>query len=245
MTRIAAALALLSLLAGVARAEPPDVAARQKVQRASELLEQGNATEALVLLQEAYALVPDPSHLYNLSVAYQAAGRDGEAVEGFERFLADARDVAPTSLEDARTQVERLRPRLVAIDVHCEESGATIRLDGRDRAVTPAARPLWTAPGAHRLTVEKPGFVTFEAPVSAAAGERVNVRADLVAHLVAPTAAPSPATPLEIATPAPRPRLTRRPWFWAAVGTAVLAGVATALIIARSGPSSPTCPSEI
>jgi Flp pilus assembly protein TadD len=71
-------------------------------------IESGDSARAIADLERAATLAPDASEIQNhLGIAYQAAGRDSQAADAFERALElDCDNTA------ARTNLDRLRLRL-------------------------------------------------------------------------------------------------------------------------------------
>jgi len=90
-TRLLAILALCLLVLTVAP-RPAAADARDDARRAfktgMELIEQGAHADGALLLQKAYDLLPHPSVLYNIGLAWADAGRFDKAVDAFEAYLA-------------------------------------------------------------------------------------------------------------------------------------------------------------
>ena len=82
--RVAAALALATLpLAACASWE-----ATRAFQRGTAALERGDATAAVGALERAAVLEPRASAVHNhLGIAYEAAGREGEALRAYQRAV--------------------------------------------------------------------------------------------------------------------------------------------------------------
>jgi tetratricopeptide (TPR) repeat protein len=99
-------LALLLGGAGPASAQAADPAARVQalVDDARVAYEEDRHEDAVALLDEAYALYPEPALLINRGRALEAMGRCEEAREGYRRALAqpgDHREAASAALEGA------------------------------------------------------------------------------------------------------------------------------------------------
>jgi Flp pilus assembly protein TadD len=76
--------------------------------RGTAALEAGRTESAVADLERAAELVPEASEVQNhLGIAYQAAGRDAEAVRAFERAVALDCDNAA-----AQINLERIRLRI-------------------------------------------------------------------------------------------------------------------------------------
>src|SRR5947208_15700174 len=102
--------ALIVFLALAAEAATPGATAADK-QKATGLLREGNAlykkgdyTGALEKFQDAYSAVPSPKLLFNIGQAERDLGRTVDAIQAFEKFLADAPDASPKTIAEARGQ---------------------------------------------------------------------------------------------------------------------------------------------
>ena len=67
----------------------------------------GRFSQAASLLEEAYAIWPDPVLVYNLGRAYEGAGRLDEARDAYVRYLASG---AADDAEDVRARLAALEP---------------------------------------------------------------------------------------------------------------------------------------
>src|SRR5262249_37334615 len=141
------------------------------------LADKGQHDKALALFKEAYDLLQEPGYLYNIGIEYQALGRDVDAYDAFERFLKDVQKIPPEFIADANQQQRELRKRLGELEVRCTQEGARIFVDDRDSAQTPTDAPIRVSAGAHRLSVRKDGFETFQASINVAGGAKVKVEA--------------------------------------------------------------------
>jgi hypothetical protein len=233
---------LLLAAAGAQAQEDPKAAAQKKMAEGAQLMEQGQPAEALRLFRDAFKLVPNPRYQYNIGVACQAAGRDAEALEAFQGFLANAQGVRREYADDARKQIELLRARVASVSVSSKQSGAGVLVDGRDVGSTPLAHPLVLEPGEHRFLVRKLEFEPFEHVVTLRPGDQVTVTVEL-------RPIPRPVAPavVTINNPAPAPEMRseetpvfKRWWFWTAVGAAVVTGVVVAVAVGSS-PKGPRC----
>lgn len=233
-------------LAGPARAqEDPKVAAAKRMQEGAQLMEQGQPGEALRLFRQAFRLFPNPRWQYNIGVACQAIGREAEALEAFESFLANAQGVGREYTDDARKQVENLRGRVATVTVAAKQEGAEVLVDGRDVGRTPLPRPLLLDQGERRFIVRKEKFESFERLVSLRPGEAATVEVDLKPVRALPGVPPPPPVVRVEMPPPPPPEpesapLHRRWWFWTAVGAVVVTGVVVAISVS-GGSGGPAC----
>jgi PEGA domain len=239
-----AGVAALVAVAGTARGqEDARTTAQKKMAQGNQLMEQGQPAEALRLFRDAYKLVPNPRYQYNIAVACQATGRDAEALEAFQFFLAKAEGVAQGYTDDAKKQIEVLRGRVAQVTVSAKQSGAGVLVDGRDVGNTPLPQALVLDPGEHRFLVRKLEFEPFEHVVNLRPGDQVTVTVEL-------RPIPRPVAPavVTITTPTPPPpaaeersQFYKRWWFWTAVGAVVVTGVIVG-VAASSRPGGPKCP---
>jgi hypothetical protein len=102
------------------------------------------------------------------------------------------------------------------VRVAADRDHAIVRIDGSDVGMAPigVSRP----PGAYRLTVEKPGFVTYESKLSLRPGQDLKLDAKLVPETVP---------------------VTKKWWFWT-LAAVIAAGVGvTTYFIVRPEPTRP------
>ena len=159
----------------------------------------GRSAEALRLFREAYDLHQNPGYLYNMGIAHQALGEDVQALAMFERFLQDARNVAPEFIADAVAQSREIKRRVAVVEVSCSQEGAQVTLDGQEIGRTPL-RSLHTRGGSHLIEVSKPGFVTFQRGFTAQPGGQVVIEA-----VMRPVPAPRSTVEMEPAVRLPPP----------------------------------------
>jgi tetratricopeptide (TPR) repeat protein len=117
--RSAACVLLLVALAAAATPVAADPAADK--QRALELFKESNTAykageleKAADLLRQAYALYPEPILLYNLARTLEGMGSTQEAIEQYEKYLAEAPDVRDRGAIERR--IATMREQLAARD---------------------------------------------------------------------------------------------------------------------------------
>jgi tetratricopeptide (TPR) repeat protein len=115
-------------------------AARELAQRATEAFKAERYDEAQDLFHRAYDLVPAPTLALREGRALEKLGRLVEAVEAYVRAVrtevaADAPKAFHQALEDARDELEALRPRLPQLTIVVEgaapDDPVTLTLDGK------------------------------------------------------------------------------------------------------------------
>ena len=99
----------------VEKKEDAREAARSRLVEGVELLRQKQFAQALTKFDDAYALVPSPNIFYDRGLAYQGLGRDADALEAFDAFLAQADHAPPGTREKATRERDALRGRVAAL----------------------------------------------------------------------------------------------------------------------------------
>lgn len=232
----------IALVLGVtpAAAQTPAAreAARTKLREGSRQLREGDYADALKSFQEGYRIVPSPKIFFNFALAYQGLARYSDALEAFQRFVAEAADAAPDNLAQAREQIEELKRKVGFLSVRCERAGADILVDGHARAKVPQQSPLAVDPGVHQLVVELAGRTRAQS-FTAEAGKPITVNVDLPEpRLAAPAPPPGERGIVGVSTAGPRTEgedvpYFRRGWFWVAAGVVVAGAVTAGLLLGR------------
>ena len=236
-----AGLCLALVLGGapaLAQAPAAREAARLKLREGSRQLREGDYADALRSFQEGYRIVPSPKIFFNFALAYQGLARYADALEAFERFVAQATDAAPDNLAQAREQIAELKSKVGFLSVTCQQAGADILVDGHARAKVPQKTPLAVDPGLHQLVVELGGRSRARS-FTAEAGKPIAVTVDLSEPKLAVSAPTSgdrgivgvrDVPPRTDAEPVP---YYQRGWFWVAAGVVVAGAVTAGLLLGR------------
>ena len=115
MLRISYVFAGVVAVSGVARAEPDRRAQALKLFGDSDsAYKTGHFEQAADLLRRAYALYPEPLLLYNLGRALEGLGDAKGAVEQYERYLAEGKDIADRGAIERR--IDTLKTQLARAD---------------------------------------------------------------------------------------------------------------------------------
>lgn len=170
-------VAIASLIAPSVRAQSDDAKKQAQALQVEgvRLLQKGDNRAALAKFNEAFALVQSPKIMFNMGKAYRALGNDVEALRAFDTFLDEAPYAPKASRADAEREVQALRPKLSYIEVETEDTGSTVRIDGREMGKAPLVRPVVVAPGAHEVKVDKTGMVAETRSVAPIAGQKLRV----------------------------------------------------------------------
>ena len=179
--RVALVVVGLGTLIAPALAQKPDsrTAARELLQEGAQLYDQGDYEGALAKFEQAYQRFRSPKIFFNLGQAYRGLSRNVEAVEAFERFLAEAKYAPAASRQEAESILVALRARVANLEIECDTAGAQVLIDGRVHGTTPVARSILLAPGPHQVVVEKQGRSPFLQRLDLQPGAATRVRAVL------------------------------------------------------------------
>jgi tetratricopeptide (TPR) repeat protein len=215
----------------VAHAEKQD--ARRHYDQATAAFGLGRYGEAAAEYEEAFRLRPDPALLYNCAQSYRLSGNKLRALELYRNYLRLYGE-APNA-EDARKHVHDLELEIAADKAATQSSAAAAAAVAASVAADRTTTPASAAPGRGARQ-----------PTGGAADDASSAWPALAASAAAapPSApAPAPARDLRLGEPAPaseRPEtpVTRRPWFWVAVGAAVVGGT-VAVLLATRGENDP------
>lgn len=194
-----AVLAVLSLgLAAPAHAEKPVEQAKREFAAGRSAFDSGDYELAIKRFASAEAIAPSPVLSYNIGLAYERLGRDGEAVQSFSKCL-EALLVAPKldrrlhqnakqHLVDARAREARRKPPAVAnppkprpgvleFRETATAAGGQIFIDGVAHGDVPGR--VEVAAGNHRIEVRRAGFVSYRHELVLAEGEARPLHVDL------------------------------------------------------------------
>jgi hypothetical protein len=234
-----ASFVVLSLVAQAAP-EPGSLEARAKAQallkEGAQHYERAEFADAREKFDQAYAAFPSPKLLFNIGQASRELGRPVDAVEAFEKFLAQATDAPPEMTSEAKRSVAELLPRIGKLLIDCGISNAEITVDGKKVGLSPISDLVRVAPGNHQVTVTHEGMTPAIENVTVAAGTVQTVVLRLralvevpAAALPAPVIAAVPAPILDVkAAEAPKQPVADegwwlgRKWTWVAAGSAVV-----------------------
>ncbi|MCC6333305.1 MAG: TonB-dependent receptor [Myxococcales bacterium] len=108
----------------VARADPR-VEARRHFKNGMALIADGKYDDGVSELLEAYAIKPHPNVLFNVAKAYEAAGRQKEALDYYRRYL----DANPPDSGPVKEKVEKLEASLPKPEVKPEVAPAAPQVD--------------------------------------------------------------------------------------------------------------------
>jgi hypothetical protein len=259
LSKLASSLvvSVVLLVASHTRADdnPHRVEAKRLRDLGAQAVDRGSFDEALTAFQRAAEIYSSPNLRFDIGVALDGLGRTDEAVAAFEAFLD-----APSTADDARdyavARIRELEPKIARLALTVTPPQATVRIDGRPMRLTPG-RDLPLMPGTRTVTVGLEDFVSEWRQVKLSAGRRTALTIGLTparppaerpgdklpGERAQATPAPSEHRPDVAATPAiasERRSVTRRAWFWVAMGSALASvGTAVALGVVFGRPHAP------
>ena len=165
--------------------------------------------EAAAEFDAAYNLSPATVVLYNIGQVDVILGRSVEAVEAFERYLAEGAASLPAERQaEVRAEIEKQRTRIGVIAISTQPIGAQVRVDGRLVGKTPLAQPVSVVAGKHTIEAQLPRYVpqARELDVAGKAGIEIELKLKPVLVIVSDAPAvsaapPPPAPPTRLAAP--------------------------------------------
>ncbi len=162
-------------------ATPPPAggdAARQSFERGMEALQQNRFGDAALAFEESLRLRAVPIVSYNVGLAYRGLGRYVDAIQSFERYLAQPDPRADERrLAAIREELERMRQSLARVTLRIEPATATVAIDGRTRTVTSEAIQL--DPGRHVVEITAPDYRPDRRELTLRAGDALTTEVRL------------------------------------------------------------------
>lgn len=113
------------------------------------LFEQEEYAKAAEAFQLAYDTLPHPATLVNLGRCYEKAGRIGDAVETYRRFLLETSDFEGIAVRGVKERLLELEPKVGELAISCDLRDCQIRVDGIPRGAAPVQ--LLLENGVHKV----------------------------------------------------------------------------------------------
>lgn len=137
--------------------KPADKRAAQKLlAQGNQLVGEGDYLGALEKFKAAYDKFQSPKILLNIGTTLRQLGRNVEAAEVYENYLADPEhDVARE--KDVKRVLAEIDAVVGRLSVVVDDSAATLRLDGKQIELFAKGESRRVEPGEHTLMAEKPG----------------------------------------------------------------------------------------
>jgi len=201
-------LLLLILIPSPARADALDRRVAQDrrranmlYHRANKLNERGMYGPALKLYHQARRLYPSFKIDLNIGGVLDAMGRITDAAAYFHRFLVNSVEAPEEITGIARERLDELKEKTASVQVTGLVEGASIRIGGVTRGMTPLVIPVYLNPGEQKVEVQKKGFETFSTTVTLKPGQHVPLALPLDSAFLKKEIKP----PAPVAKPCPRP----------------------------------------
>ncbi len=160
-----AVFALTLLLGGhlAAAQSPSNAIAEAHNQLGKKHYDEGHFDVAIEEFARAYSTSPDIRYLYNLGNASAARWKPVEALEVFERYLAEGGDQIPVERRnEVAAIIAEQQTRIAWLELRVAPDGATVRVDGKDVGKSPFAEPIPLARGEHLVFVSLEGHQSIE-----------------------------------------------------------------------------------
>lgn len=181
-----------SLATAVLAQTPSDDEARLAFEQGVAAFSARNYSMALEAFSQSYALSPKAVVSYNIAMCHKALLNYADAAEGFEKYLAEARDDDSYRLSKAKEALAELDRLTGWIKVEAMTDGAVVFVGSREIGTTPLPRPVRLGVGEHQLRVVHDGFSPFERTIVIKNAELLTINATLDA--LKKPAAPIPQT---------------------------------------------------
>lgn len=240
-TRAATAIAAL-LAAPVTGVAQPFQTPRAAFDAGIAAIEDSRYMDAIVALEESYRLRPLPVVLFNLGLAYRAVGRERQAIDAFERYLAaPERNADPGRIAAVEQELAELRNRGCVVSLRAQPPQALLQIDGRPQSAMRGEVRI--DPGPHVFEVSAEGYRSHQEEHTLGPGGRLELDVTLTPipalrrapQEPAPSTEPRAEGPFE--TPQePRPPSTEEPshgrgltaLFWVGLGVGAAAAATAA-----------------
>ncbi len=181
--------------------------ARKHFDRALELADDGQPEGAIVEFRRSYDLTHHFAVLYNIGQVFVSLAKPVEAVDAYERYLADGGKKIPAARRtEVAQEIARQKARIATLDIRSLPEGALVRLDGKEIGKAPIAVPVRVGVGTHAIAASAEGYDPAEKEVTVAGEDRRVVELVLAKHVVEtppPPVAPVVQTPPPVAPVAP------------------------------------------
>ena len=170
--------------------------ARKHYDRALELADDGQPEGAIVEFRRSYDLTHHFAVLYNIGQVYVSLARPVEAVDAYERYLADGGKKIPAARRaEVEQEIARQKARIATLEIRGLPEGAVVRLDGKEIAKAPITAPVRVGVGTHTIAASADGYDPAEKEVTVAGEDRRVVELALAKHVVE-TPPPTPVAPV-------------------------------------------------
>ncbi len=150
---------------------------------------------ALAEFQAAWKLFPAAPILFNVAVTQRKLGLRGEALRTFERYLAEAGEIAPERRAAVEEEIREIRSQVAEVRVVVAGGPAELWVDGRAIGSTPLADALFLLPGTHTFKAVRQGAIPAEKQLEVLSGKSYDLALSPVAprHVASLSVTTSPS----------------------------------------------------
>ena len=206
--------------------------------RGDAAMESGDFAGALNAYRAAYEISPNPALLYNMGSAEERLGMHAEASHHLELFARSAPPELKTRVPHLDELLSTVRAHVAYLTVRTNVASAKISVRGKPFGATPMKAAVATAGGKVSLEIAADGYVPYRRDVVLEEGRSTIVDVTLVPSSSAASGGVFAQAPIkqDPADAASEP-ITKKWWFWAGMGVAVVGGgVITAALLTEKSP---------
>jgi tetratricopeptide (TPR) repeat protein len=178
MKRLLPLLVLLALQSSALAAPTSEQEARALFKEGNRLRDAKDYEGALEMYRAAYEKLPSPNILVNMAATYVYANKPADAANTYEKLL-NHEDLDPKLKPEIQKTLDALDVKLAKIAIEVTDQGAKIYLDNKEIGTGPMNATWRVEPGAHRVTVSKPGLSPSDTDVAAKVGQTHPVKVTL------------------------------------------------------------------
>lgn len=135
---------------------PPALVGRIRFEEAVAALNEGRFADAATSFEASYRVNPVPVVLFNLAFAYRGLGRNLDAIDSIQRFLAAPGSTPEDRIAAGREELARLQTTIVRLTIRVTPAQAQVAIDGH-----PPHREgnfYLSDPGRHVITATLDGY---------------------------------------------------------------------------------------
>ena len=137
----------------------PKAAAHEHYERGLAAFDDERFQDAADEFEAAYRISPAFAVLYNIGRVNVALGRSVEAVQAFEKYLAQGAAAIPSDRRrEVSAELERQRARIGTLTIRTVPASVDVRVDGKLIGKTPLAEPVLVTAGTHTLEALISGY---------------------------------------------------------------------------------------
>jgi len=137
-----------------------------------DLVKQEAWDSALAEFLRSRELYPTRNALRNAAVCLRELKRFDEALDMYDELLARfGGELTPVERAAVDEDQKKLGKFVGTLTIQTDTAGARVVVDGRERGVTPLAKPIRVTVGTRAITISKEGFAPFETKVMVSSGD--------------------------------------------------------------------------